>query len=543
VSAAPLPEGPASQIPWRHRLSTQLLTLTALIFVVSTIAYAVFEWTMRQALLDQALSGAVLFGETIASATRRAMLEDRRADAYEIMRAIGRQPGIDLVRVFNKDGKITFSSLPGEEGRVLDRAEESCRPCHEGPEPLSRLTRARASRVVEIDGHRALHIITPTHNEARCSASACHHHARGEQVLGVQEVLVSLEEADRRQATVRWFGLASAVVGVTLLGGALVAFARRRVVQPVAALLEGTRRIARAQLDQEIHVDDRGELGVLARSFNEMTRALRRVEGDLKSLNLELEQKVEDRTADLRRAQAALVQTEKLSSLGQLSASIAHEINNPLAGILTFAKLVTRELETAVADPGKRATLTRNLALVEREAGRCSAIVRNLLDFARERPLKLEAVDANAAVEESLQLVGHKLSLTGFRLERRLRTLPSVHADFGELRQAVVNLALNAMEAMGEGGTLIVETRSSDGGRTVEIAVEDSGPGIRPEHLRKIFDPFFTTKEKGTGLGLSVVYGIVQRHGGRIDVESEPGHGTRFVIRLPAMVPGARDGK
>jgi two-component system NtrC family sensor kinase len=539
VKDGPLPTGAPGSIPWRHRLSTQLLALTAIIFVASTMAYAAFEWTMRQALMDQALSGAMLFGETISSATRRAMLEDRRADAYEIMRAIGRQPGIDLVRVFNKDGQITFSSLPGEEGRVLDRTEESCRPCHEGANPLSRLTHERASRVVEVDGHRALHIITPTHNEARCSGSSCHHHTRGEQVLGIQEVLVSLEEADRRQATVRWIGMVAAVLGLFLLGGTLVAFARRRVVQPVAALLEGTRRIARDQLDQEITVDDRGELGVLAASFNEMTHALRRVEGDLKALNVDLEQKVEDRTADLRRAQVALVQTEKLSSLGQLSASIAHEINNPLAGILTFAKLVTRELATAVADPVTRAKLTHNLALVEREAGRCSAIVRNLLDFARERPLKLEEVDANAAIEESLQLVGHKLDMAGFRLERRLHALPSVRADFGEIRQAVVNLLLNAMEAMGKGGTLVVETGTSDGGRTVEIAVEDSGPGISPEHLAKIFDPFFTTKEKGTGLGLSVVYGIVQRHGGRIDVESPAGHGARFVIRLPATPAAA----
>jgi two-component system NtrC family sensor kinase len=536
------PEAPAS-ILWRHRLSTQLLTLTALLFVTSVIAYGAFEWTMRQALMDQALSGAVLFGETISSATRRAMLEDRRADAYEIMRAIGRQPGIDLVRVFNKDGKITFSTMPGEEGRVLDRAEESCRPCHQGPQPLARISRDRASRVVEVDGHRALHVITPTHNEARCSSSACHHHSRGEQVLGVQEVLVSLEEADRRQATVRWFGLGFGLIGVTLLGGALVGFARKRVVRPVAAILEGTRRVTRDQLDQEIHVDDPGELGILAGSFNEMTRALRRVEGDLKALNVELEQKVEDRTVDLRRAQAALVQTEKLSSLGQLSASIAHEINNPLAGILTFAKLVTRELETAVPDPVVRATLTRNLALVEREARRCSAIVRNLLDFAREGPLKLEAVDANAVVEESLQLVGHKLSIAGFKVDRRHAPLPPVLADFGELRQAVVNLALNAMEAMGEGGTLLIETRAADGGRTVEIAVEDSGPGVDPGLLGKIFDPFFTTKEKGTGLGLSVVYGIVTRHGGRIDLESPPGHGARFVIRLPAMGSGLGGGE
>jgi two-component system NtrC family sensor kinase len=357
-------------------------------------------------------------------------------------------------------------------------------------------------------------------------------------VLGVQEVLVSLEEADDRLVEVRWVGLSAALLAVTLLGGSLVGFARRRVVRPVEAILEGTRRVARDQLDHRIQVDDPGELGVLAGSFNEMTQALRRVEGDLKALNVELEQKVETRTADLRRAQAALVQTEKLSSLGQLSASIAHEINNPLAGILTFAKLVTRELEEAVPDPARRATLTRNLALVEREAGRCSAIVRNLLDFARERPLKLEAVDPNEAIEESLQLVGHKLSIAGFHLDRRLQPVPPVRADFGELRQAVVNLALNAMEAMGEGGTLLIETRTSDGGRTVEIAVQDSGPGVAPEHLRKIFDPFFTTKEKGTGLGLSVVYGIAQRHGGQVTVEQVVPHGARFALRLPTVVPG-----
>jgi two-component system NtrC family sensor kinase len=535
-------EGPGlaqpARIPWRHRLSTQLLALTALLFVGSVLAYAGFELTMRQALMEQALAGSALFAETITSSTRHAMLEDRRSDAYEIMRSIGRQPGIDLVRVFNKDGRITFSSRPDEEGVVFDRTEDACRPCHEGPRTLIDPGLARASRVVESRGHRALHLITPIHGESRCATSACHHHSPGGQVLGVQEVLVSLEEADHRQAEVRWAGLAAAVLGVSLLGGALVGFARRRVVAPVAAILEGTRRVAHDQLEEEIQVDDRGELGVLAGSFNEMTRALRQVEGDLKSLNVELEQKVEERTADLRRAQAALVQTEKLSSLGQLSASIAHEINNPLAGILTFAKLVSRELDGAVADEALRATLKRNLALVEREAGRCSAIVRNLLDFARERPLKLEPVDLNAAVEESLQLVGHKLGIAGLKLERHLGTLPAVRADFGELRQAVVNLALNAMEAMGTSGTLTIETRTVDGGKAVEVAVEDDGPGVPAALLGKVFDPFFTTKEQGTGLGLSVVYGIVQRHGGSIEVQAVQPHGARFVIRLPTVGSG-----
>ncbi len=538
MTASSPPGAPDRFIPWRHRLSTRLLVPLALLLLVSLLAFLAFERAMSQALMEQALAGSRLFAETITSATRHSMLEDRRADAYEIMRSIGAQPGIDLVRVFNKDGRITFSSVPGEVGVVLDRTEASCRPCHEGARALSDPSPQLASQVVESRGHRALHLITPIHGDPRCSTSECHHHSPGGQVLGVQEVVVSLADADHRQAQVRWFGLGGSVIGVALLGGALAGFTRRRVVEPVAALLEGTLRVARDQLDLEIRVDDRGELGVLAASFNDMTRALRRVEGDLKSLNLELEQKVEARTSDLRRAQAALVQTEKLSSLGQLSASIAHEINNPLAGILTFAKLVSRQLDGAVADEATRATMKRNLALVEREAGRCSAIVRNLLDFARERPLKLEPVDANAAVEESLQLIGHKLSLTGHRLERRLGDVPAVLADFGELRQAVVNLALNAMEAMGPQGRLLVETRALPGGQAVEIAVEDDGPGVPAALLGKVFDPFFTTKERGTGLGLSVVYGIVQRHGGKVTVEQVLPHGARFVLRLPTAVPG-----
>jgi two-component system NtrC family sensor kinase len=412
---------PPAPIPWRHRLSTRILAFSALLLVAAGAAYGALEWTMRQALMEQALSGTVLFGETVAAATRRAMLEDRRADAYEIMRGIGSQPGVELVRVFDKEGRIAFSTSPREVGTVLDRAGASCRPCHEGAAPIARPSVDRASRVEAGPVHRSIRLITPIHNEPRCSTAGCHHHARGDEVLGVQEVVVSLEEADRREGMVRWAGLATAAIGAILVGGALGAFARRRVVGPVAALLEGTRRVAHDELDQEIRVDDRGELGVLAGSFNEMTRALRRVEGDLKALNLGLEHKVEERTAELRRAQAALVQTEKLSSLGQLSASIAHEINNPLAGILTFARLLARELDGAVADPAVRATMARNLALVEREARRCSAIVRNLLDFARERPLKLEAVDVNAAIEESLQLIGHKLEMAGFRVERRLR--------------------------------------------------------------------------------------------------------------------------
>jgi two-component system NtrC family sensor kinase len=328
--------------------------------------------------------------------------------------------------------------------------------------------------------------------------------------------------------------------GVVVLAALLYLFGRAEVVEPVAALMEGTRRVARDDLDVEIRVRSGGELGLLAASFNDMIRSVRRLEDSLSAMMNGLEREVELRTADLREAQEQLVRSEKLSSLGKLSASIAHEINNPLAGILTFAKLVSRTLADGPPDDAQRATLRKNLALIERETQRCSAIVKNLLDFARERPIQPRPIDARAVLEEALSLVGHQFQTLGIAIERDLAPVPDVLADFGQLRQAFVNIAMNACEAMGTSGRLRVETRVRDG--RVEIAFSDTGPGIPPERLSKVFDPFFTTKEKGTGLGLSVVYGIVERHGGTVLVDSEVGEGTTFTIRLPVSEAKAEGG-
>jgi two-component system NtrC family sensor kinase len=341
---------------------------------------------------------------------------------------------------------------------------------------------------------------------------------------GVSDLSVSLSH-DR--------GFAVAAVVAFLLGAGFWIFARANVITPIASLVQATRRVARDQLDIEIPVTWSGEMGLLAVSFNDMTRSLRSTQEELQALMSGLERKVEDRTAALRAAQDQLVRNEKLSSLGKLSASIAHEINNPLAGILTFAKLIVRTLQDGAPDEATRKTLIKNLQLVEREAERCTAIVRNLLDFARERPLAVAEIDPSGVVEEALQLLANQLAIHNIRVERTSQPVPRVEGDFGQLRQAIVNVIMNGCEAMALGGLLKIDTTLVEGGREVEIAIGDNGPGIPPEVMKRVFDPFFTTKEKGTGLGLSVVYGIVERHGGHIDLQSEVGKGTRVAIRLP----------
>jgi two-component system NtrC family sensor kinase len=378
-----------------------------------------------------------------------------------------------------------------------------------------------------------LGIVTPLYNESSCASAACHAHPTDRKVLGVIDVGVSLTRLDRETAGFRAGTLIASAIAALILGTIVWLFARHHLIRPVAALVQATRRVARDQLELEVPVTWSGELGILATSFNDMTRSLRGTKRELDTLMHGLERQVEERTAALQNAQDQLVRTEKLTSLGKLSASIAHEINNPLAGILTFAKLIVRTLEQGAPDEATRRNLVKHLHLVERETERCSAIVRSLLDFARERPLALKDLSVHAVVDEALQLLANQINIMGITLEKRLAPVPLVEGDFGQLRQACVNVIMNACEAMARGGKLVVESSLVDGGRWVELAFQDSGPGIPPDHLSKIFDPFFTTKERGTGLGLSVVYGIVERHGGKIELKSAVGKGTRIMFRLP----------
>ena len=528
------PGRPLDSVPWRDRLSTQLLGVAVVLVVAAVVAFAVVEMLIARQRLGGVGSSAELVSEGIKGAIRHAMIDDQREEAYGIIRDIARLPAIDHVRLINKEGRITFSTVDGEKGRMVDKRAEGCNACHGADETVTSPREAGRRRVYDSHGQRVLAVVTPFRNEAGCSAAACHAHPSQKQVLGVLDVGISLAGLDRDLAAFRRANLAVTGVAALFLVAFFWIFARHRVVRPVEALLEGTRRVAHDELDTEIRIDARGELGLLAASFNEMTRSLRRVEDELRQLTGTLEVKVEERTAELRAAQDTLVRTEKLSSLGKLSASIAHEINNPLAGILTFAKLMIRTIEQGPVGEAERKTLVRQLALVQRETERCSAIVRNLLDFARERPLQLKDVNLNAVVDEVFTLISNQTAIQGVEVVKDAAPLPPVEADFGQMRQAFVNIAMNAVEAMPKGGHIRVTTRPLPESDSVEIVFADDGPGIPPELKQKIFDPFFTTKEKGTGLGLSVVYGIVERHKGCVSVDSEPGKGTRFTIRLPA---------
>jgi two-component system NtrC family sensor kinase len=233
-----------------------------------------------------------------------------------------------------------------------------------------------------------------------------------------------------------------------------------------------------------------------------------------------------------------MLQTERLASIGKLAAVVAHEINNPLSGILVYAKLLHKWIDRG-ADPARQPEMRESLQVMESEILRCSAIVHNMLTFARATPMNLGWSDANAVLDRCVRLVQHKLDLAGVQLHLELEPeLAAVWCDPGQLEQLLLALVINAIEAMPRGGSLWLRSRSLPESREVELQVQDDGAGIPPEILPRMFEPFQTTKESGgVGLGLAVARQIVERHHGRIEVVSEPGHGAKFVITLPLGGP------
>jgi two-component system NtrC family sensor kinase len=631
----------------RTRIGARLIFGSGLVVALTIGGMAGLVVRAHRADLIQALRGSAnQLGETVKASTYYDMLENRRENLHRQIQTIGRQEGIEKVRLFNKDGQIMFSSDSAEIGKWVDKHAEACYVCHAVDRPIEKLPIPARARIFKgPEGNRVLGIINPIHNVRTCSSAPCHAHDEKQTVLGVLDVTVSLAEVDREIAAteVRMVGLA--ILAITASSLILWWMNRRLVLRPVSQLIEGTKRVAEGDLTTTIPVTVDHELGSLARAFNDMTRRL----GE---------------------AQGQLTQAEKLASLGRLAAGVAHEINNPLTGVLTYASYV---LKRARGNP----ELAEDVEVIVRETKRCREIVKELLDFARQTPPKRQAIDLNEIARRAVSIVMNELRLHHVSLTLDLQPdLPPVMADPNQMQQVIVNLLVNATDAIGAtGGSIRLscspvlvspwghipvrhatcprgcelldpavkigglpsirvnrscrarktplplhvdpvygrffhldpalrhrngsdhdgpeecaekgtealfscpwcaadlglpdkscpqcgghvwavvtpgkgrvewccrrgclwsrwEAQEAEGKkRGVELAVADNGRGIPPSELPHLFEPFFSTKgTHGTGLGLAVTWGIVEAHGGTIDVCSEVGKGTQFIIRLP----------
>jgi two-component system NtrC family sensor kinase len=609
--------------------------LTAAVAATALVTISVFAWvnvrSHARSLLAEVERHAQQLSDAVKSGTEYDMLGNQRERIHESINRMGRQSSIERIRVMNKSGAVIYSSDSGEIGKMVDKKAESCYMCHSAGRPLERLEMTERTRVFRLrpGGARTLGIINPIYNAPSCWTAACHAHPRSQVVLGVLDVTLPLAEADkdvrRAQVEVAVFAL-SAILALSLIVAFLV---RRWVDVPVEALVEATQRVAGGDLRHTIEERRDDELGKLARSFNNMTQKL-------------------------SEARLQLFQSDKLASLGRLAAGVAHEINNPLTGVLTYSSFLLKRTKD-------QPELQEDLKVIVRETIRSREIVKSLLDFSRQSVPKKTATDINEIVARAASVVESQLKLNSVRLARDLDPkLPKAEVDANQLQQVFINLFVNASDAIGpRGGTITVSSsvlslspvgvtqikkalcpkrhslidsevridgkpsvrlkaRSEgnegfiylnsmygmgghhhgipvDDGKAiglscpecsaslilphrecpecgagvyafesppkglvegcsrkgcswqrweevdatgsreyVELRVHDDGGGIAKEHLPKIFEPFYSTKgQKGTGLGLSVIWGIVDNHNGTIAVESAPGAGTTFILRLP----------
>jgi two-component system NtrC family sensor kinase len=456
---------------------------------------------------------------------------------YHAMSTMADEPGMVRVRIFDREGRISYSSDPGEVSHIVDKGAEACYGCHAQSQPLARLNRPDRFRIYRDSGHqRILAVITPIENQASCSNAECHAHPASQQILGVLDTHLSLAKADAQLAQSSRSMLAYTFVALAAISALSWVFVWRLVGHPLKRLTKGTKELADGNLGYQLELSANDEVGELAASFNRMSLQLRSANEEVVAWAKTLEDRVEQKTRELKRAHEHVLHVEKMATIGKMAAVVAHEINNPLAGILTYAKLVRRWIERGEAGTSKKEEAEQSLDLIASESHRCGDLVKNLLTFSRTAPMNMVTTDLNAVVDRSVRLLRHQMEMNGVEMHSELaQDLPKIQCDPGQIEQVVLALVMNAIDAMPRGGNLWIGTRANDAAMEVAIEVRDDGSGIAPEILPRLFEPFLTTKEsgKGVGLGLAVSENIIERHEGRIEVQSELGKGTRFTVTLP----------
>ena len=494
----------------RTRISHQLILAVALTAAVifgllSHLLIASHSGSMVTIMESYADESA----ETIQRSTRFAMLQNQPDEVHEIIDAIGRQESILGIRILNKDGRVIYSPDKSAIGTMVDKHAEACYVCHATDAPLERPDRPSRTRFFnDLEGQSRLGIIKAIYNEPSCSEADCHAHSPDQAVLGVLDITLDLASAERHLADERTQALLTIGIAILSISFLIWLIIYQLVGKPVRTLMKATDAVAAGDLDYRIEVKNNDELGKLQSSFNDMT-------------------------GKLAETQSQLYQSNKMASVGQLAAGIAHEINNPLTGILTFSSLLLNQ-------PDQDPAVHEDLETIVQETKRCRDIVKGLLDFSRQVPPRKTNSDFNKIVNQALALVDHELDVANIQVTRGLlEELPTVRVDANQMIQVLINLLVNAAHAIGtkKGGEIFVGTdlRKIDRSPHIEVKVADNGCGIPNKNLQKIFEPFFTTRDTGgTGLGLAVIWGIVEEHGGTISVDSQPNRGTTFTIRLPA---------
>ncbi|MBI1937912.1 MAG: HAMP domain-containing protein [Ignavibacteriales bacterium] len=416
-----------NEIGFYRRIGLKLTIAVSITAIIIIGVYSYFNIkSQRDVMLAEVERHANQLSETVKNSTRYGMLLNQRDHIHEIINTIGKDPAIYDVRVLNKEGEIIYSTKEDEIGNMLDKKAESCYACHAENKPLEKLPIKDRTRIYRLnpDSTRLMGIINPIYNEKSCWEAECHAHPQYAAVLGVLDVSISLADVDKQITNNQIQELLFAIISITAFGIIIGYFVKRWVDKPVRELVKATNEVALGNLNYLIKEPGTDELGYLGESFNNMIK------------------KLED-------TQHQLVQSDKMASLGRLAAGVAHEINNPLTGVLTYSSYL---LKRAKENP----QLQEDLNVIVRETMRSREIVKGLLDFARQSTPKKTMIDVNEIINRAIAVVNNQLKFGKINLVKKFDTnLPKITADANQIQQVFLNLILNAIDASGTNGGVI----------------------------------------------------------------------------------------
>ncbi|MCF8225140.1 MAG: HAMP domain-containing protein [Bacteroidales bacterium] len=503
--------------------------------VFRTIYTDLFETTIKQTgdRVSSIVEGSLYYS----------MLENDKTMLQRELDIISNMTGINEVNMYNEYNQLAYSSLSAE---LDNRGDPNCTACHADFSSIFSYLENEYRIMDNIPGcgvyqsegsERHLLIRKPIMNEPSCYTAACHAHSEDEEVLGSLLINMPLKDLDTflDRSSMDFLLLALLITGFMVTF--LVLFTRRRIKDPLHSIIRASEAVSSGDTSIRIKLEPHllDDMRLVSEAFNNMLNNIDEATEELQNWSYQLEYKVQKKSEALSRAQNELIHVERIASLGKLSSSVAHEINNPLSGILVYSKLVHKQLSNSVFDHPKKESILKNLKLIESETRRCGDIVKGLLDFSRKDQEDFENEGIHKLLHETYALMAHSIKMANISFRKELKAEKDlVFCSPNQVKQACVALLVNSTEAIRENGEINIRTYNDEDNH-ICIEIRDNGIGISEEELSHIFEPFYSTKREssGIGLGLSIVHGIVENHKGMIRVRSQPGKGTVIKIILP----------
>jgi len=517
------------------------ITVLSLVFFVS-FGIIFREVNMRHLKNVTEQSGSNL-GSIVEGALYHAMLTNDWPALENTIDVINALPGIEDVNLYDKEDNVVYSSLPED---ASGHNNPNCKECH--TDINSMFPGAQPSfRIISLDSecemtqknydYRLLMIHSPIINQPSCYTAACHAHSAADPVLGSFVIRIPLDALDNAssQSSRDFFILAA--ISTLLLIAFLIFFTRRTINRPLNEIIKASDAVSRGDRSTRMNLNPKlpDDVLLVSKTFNRMLDNLQTATDELEEWSQQLEDKVQKKSEELTEIQKEMIHVERMASLGKLSSSVAHEINNPLSGVLTYTKLVHKQLENLEFDAKDKEPMLKYLKVIEDETKRCGGIVKGLLDFSRKDQLEFTSTHLHKLLNESYLLMEHQMKISNITFrEDYAAGKDLIKCSENQIKQAVIAMLLNANEAVVENGEILIRTSNPDQ-EHIRVEIIDNGTGIAPRDIPHVFEPFFSAKEKvsGIGMGLAIVHGIIQSHHGKVDVKSEPGVGTTLSILLP----------